>query len=126
MARSPGDRMEASSPTSSDELSASRGRNALELQTLKKLSAEDRRRIQCEYRKESRQVQILPDAAWLALAAVAAYAYFDATRLSRITSLSTSWFTEAAPLLAVLAIVTLIRRAGHERGYTDGYHEGVA
>ena len=31
--------MEASTPTSSDELSGNRGRNALELQTLKKLSA---------------------------------------------------------------------------------------
>ena len=90
------------------------GLNALQVEELTKLTAQDFARIRNEY-KQNRTVVVLPTYILFALMVGCAVAYFF---------FAYGWVKVAALVVGGLCFMTLCKREGHADGYIEGYEIG--
>lgn len=90
------------------------GLNALQIEDLTRLSAEDFARIRNDY-KENRTVVVFPTYILFAMMVGCAIAYYFITY---------GWAKVAVVILGVMCFTTIMKREGHAEGYVEGYEIG--
>jgi hypothetical protein len=89
--------------------------NALQVEELTRLTADDYARIRKDYKEWQKRVTVIPTYGLLALMAGCAAAYYY---------LTIGWVKVAAVILGVTCLITALRREGHVEGYVQGYESG--
>jgi hypothetical protein len=87
------------------------GLNALQIEELTKLTAEDSARIRNGY-KQNRTVVVFPTYILVAMMGGCAVAYYFITY---------GWAKVAALILGAMCFMTMMKREGHAEGYVEGY-----
>jgi hypothetical protein len=90
------------------------GLNALQVEELTKLTAEDYARIRNRY-PENRTVVVFPTYSLFAMVALCAAAYFF---------FNYGWVKVPAVVVGITCLVTVLKREGHAEGYIEGYQIG--
>jgi len=91
------------------------GLNALQIEELTKLTAEDHARIREEYREWQKRLTVIPTYGLLVLVVGCAVAYYFITY---------GWVKVAALILGAVCFMIVMKREGHAEGYVQGYETG--
>jgi len=91
------------------------GLNALQIEELTKLTAEDYARIRKEYGDWQKRLTVAPTLGLFVLVVSCALAHHFITY---------GWVKVAAVILGAMCFMTMMKREGHAEGYVEGYETG--
>lgn len=90
------------------------GLNALEIENLKKLNADQWKKVTSSYKKWTDQIWFVKGSIWLCtvIAGILIFIFLDQLKYWGLG-------------LCIIGAYFLIKRGSHQEGYLDGYHDGV-